>query len=149
MSDQRTGRVFNVAILTSVALLISAQASRSEELIGAKQALQQVRNQIAKQAPAEDVNNSVKTIRELPKQLEQLAPPQAAMAWLAAYDQWSAGPHRFQFRELVNALPSPDAWAELDRAIEGRPVAGNDAARVRALGLRMLGHRLADRRKLP
>ena len=145
-------RLVSLALSAAYAAAVPASA---QELLGAKEALQQVRKQAAETAPAKDAAELRKTIRALPKTLETLAPPAAAAAWLAVYDEWRAKPkavragqHQLQFGELFDALPPPEAWPELARLIEARPVAGNDEAQMRSLALRMLGHRLTYRTEL-
>ncbi len=134
------------------AIAISASA---QELLGAKEAIQKVRQQEGNSSPAKDSSELLKTIRALPTKLAPLAPADAAAAWLAVYDQWQAlpkevraGPIQMQFGELFDALPSPESWPALADLIDARPVAGTDEAQMRSLALRMLGHRLTDRTAL-
>ncbi|SIO09165.1 Tetratricopeptide repeat-containing protein [Singulisphaera sp. GP187] len=143
-----------VLIALSAVNVVVVPAS-AQDLLGAKGAMQQVRKEAAKSTPAQEAAELRKTIRTLPKKLEMLAPAEAAAAWLAMYDEWQAKPlavraeqQQLQFSELFDALPSPEAWPELAALIDARPVAGNDEAQMRALALRMLGHRLTNRTDL-
>ena len=144
-----------IGLLILFAMEVLAPTAVAQELLGAKAALQQVRDRSQAAAPDTESAELVKTVRELPKKLETLAPAEAAAAWLAVYDAWLAVPsqtraenQRLQFSNLVDVLPSPEAWPELVRLIDVRPVEGNETAQLRSLGLRMLGHRLTNQKNL-
>ncbi len=149
------GAIGFLTLLVLSAMNVVASTTDAQELLGAKAALQRVRDQAQTVAPEKDSTELGKTVRELPKKLETLAPADAAAAWIEVYDAWLAAPQQIraghqqlQFNNLVDALPSPAAWPELARLIDARPVEGNDAAQMRALGLRMLGHRLTNQKNL-
>ncbi len=154
-SRRKHGGVCGLVLFTLFATDAVVVPASAQELLGAKEAMQQVRGQAEKEAPAKDSSKLRKTIHELPKKLEALAPAEAAATWLAVYDEWlaeskdaRAGHHELPFSELFNVLPAPAAWPELVRLIEARPVEGNNEAQIRSLALRMLGHRLTNRTEL-
>jgi len=84
-----------------------------------------------------------------------LAPAEAAKQWLALADRFNQlaeetpvnyyGQARedrpLEAQDLLEALPSPAAWAELAKAIESRPP-GEGAQALHELGLRLLAHTL-------
>ncbi|HTU27700.1 MAG TPA: hypothetical protein VMF30_19975 [Pirellulales bacterium] len=132
-----------------------AHEKAAQQLQGAKAALAELQKEAGKPAGAEDGAGVAKTIRELATKSEGLAAAEAAQAWLAAYDLWQAMTPEARMEaqqqqqgesllsELVDALPTPEAWPELARLIDARPVEGSPQVQIAALGLRMLGHRLA------
>jgi tetratricopeptide (TPR) repeat protein len=151
----KQGRRRWLILLVLSAVDASALRASAQDLLGAKEAIRKVRDQEENSLPAKESSDLIKTIQALPAKLEPLAPAAAAAAWLAVYDQWQALPKdvragRFQsqFVTLFDALPSPEAWPALADLIDARPVAGTDVARMRSLGLRMLGHRLTGRSEL-
>lgn len=154
-SQPRHALIGLLTLLILSAMDVMTTTAGAQELLGAKAALQRVRDQAQAAAPKKESTELEKTVRELPKKLEGLAPAEAAAAWLAVYDAWLAAPQEVragnqqtQFGKLVDALPSPAAWPELVQLIDARPVEGNDETQLRALGLRMLGHRLTNQKNL-
>jgi len=122
---------------------------QGEDLIGAKAVLRQVEESAENKAPADESNRWGKVVRELPDEMAKMDPKEAAATWLQTYDQWLTdeegiqnGSGQSMLSEFVGALPPPAAWPELVRKIEARPIVGDEPAQLRALGLRMLGHRL-------
>lgn len=149
------GAIGLLTLLVFSAGAMAVSTVSAQELLGAKAALQQVREQAQAAVPDDESQAMLKSVRELPKKLETLAPAEAAAAWLAVYDAWEAAPQQvraghqqLQFSNLVDVLPSPAAWPEMARLIDARRVVGTDEAQMRALGLRMLGHRLTNQKNL-
>jgi len=88
------------------------------------------------------------------QQSVSLPPAEAAKQWLALVDRYlqlneaafdfemrGGGFHPLEPLELVEALPSPESWGELAKAIEARP-AGEGTHALSELGLRLLAHTL-------
>src|SRR5207245_2931056 len=109
---------------------------------------------------AEKPKDPYQSFREKLKVFEaqntNVPPSQAASGWLVLADdfQKTSGEHHaaagrgfpavkmLQFDEVVNVLPPPAAWPELERAIENRAPAEATADRKRELGLRLIAHTL-------
>jgi hypothetical protein len=85
------------------------------------------------------------------QQSVSLTPGDAAKQWLALADRLvqmeetpanygqQGEPNPVQMEELVDELPPPASWAELEKAIEARPH-GEGTQALHELGLRLLAH---------
>ena len=120
-------------------VLIGTGVVHAQDLIGARNALQKVKEQASELAGAAVAakpgsNPLQEKLKALPGHSEKLEPAAAAMAWLEVYDHWlksGASPTQVspespvEFATLIAVLPRPAAWRPLSEMIDARPIGGD------------------------
>ncbi|WP_010586782.1 tetratricopeptide repeat protein [Schlesneria paludicola] len=140
------GYVF--AATTTLVTLGTAASIVAQEMIGAKQVILRAQKQKNDGKSPDDTGTVRKSLENLSDQLKKLPPDEAAALWLEAADrvhsaqQFNATETEPGFATLVALLPAPSVWPEISRQIDARKFPAEESARMRAIAMRMLGHRL-------
>lgn len=141
----------------TLALLATPTAMQAQQYLGANEVLRQVQER--KNKPAEkpailDENAQLRhDLQAFDQSVTNLAPADAARRWLELVDRafkiqrsrQNASPSTVPIEsgDVLGALPPPETWNELARAIAVRPGA-KKGEEVRALGFRLLAATLTD-----
>ena len=142
-------------ILSMLGIPLLSYPAVGQDLLGANAVMQQVRKEAQQDSAAENVSVIAQAVDVLEQKIATLEASEAAGAWLELYDKWIQhkqqpvrdGQH-LKASKLMNVLPPPEAWPTLMKLIEARPVDGDEKSQMRAIGLRMLAHRLNGQMEL-
>ncbi len=148
----------NRLIVSALAVSFALQG-QAAELIGARAVLAKATDQKPPEAaPKENLAEQLlKDLKAFGETSATLPATAAAAGWLKLVDQWIASSKQpspdgygnfragrmaaVQSHEVLAVLPGPDAWEELDKLIEAKPVEQGKKG-FRLLGLKLLASRL-------
>ncbi|BCU77898.1 tetratricopeptide repeat protein [Luteolibacter sp. LG18] len=127
------------SLLGCAFLLACACPAVAREIAGADQALARFKAESARPAAPENGPEAIKRqfqehLAQLTATVATLPPQEAATRWLTLVDEWrpliAAWPHdqTLAFRNLLAALPGPEAWDALAAAVADRKSTGGPAS---------------------